>query len=121
MLCRTTRIGELSAAYHVCYRSIYRRYCTTQENQYMIQKKTIHPYLQIHPWKSETEFANSLLKNIIYNAGEKLLYYLKLIEPDIAVSCNKRLVVVIFIVIQFITLCYIGFSFLGKSSICFTY
>lgn len=66
-MCRTTRIGKFTAVY--C--TYYRRYCTTQENQYTDeykQKKTIHPYLQIHPWKSETEFANSLLKNVIYNA-----------------------------------------------------
>ncbi|XP_076751731.1 pseudouridylate synthase RPUSD4, mitochondrial [Xylocopa sonorina] len=29
--------------------------------------KTIHPYKQIHPWKSLTEFAEDLLNNIIYN------------------------------------------------------
>ncbi|XP_012215382.2 pseudouridylate synthase RPUSD4, mitochondrial-like [Linepithema humile] len=64
IICRTARIGEFAAAYRVCYK----RYYTTQENQHTMQKKTIHPYFQIHPWKSEIEFANSLLKNVIYNA-----------------------------------------------------
>lgn len=71
--CRTTRIGEFAVAYRV----YYRKYCITQENQNTnkyVQKETIHPYLRIHPWKSETEFADSLLKNIIYNAGRKVLY-----------------------------------------------
>ncbi|CAK9805914.1 Pseudouridylate synthase RPUSD4, mitochondrial [Anthophora quadrimaculata] len=30
-------------------------------------EKTIHPFKQIHPWKSVKEFADDLLNNIIYN------------------------------------------------------
>ncbi|XP_029167521.1 mitochondrial RNA pseudouridine synthase RPUSD4-like [Nylanderia fulva] len=46
-----------------------RRYSTNiLENECTTKKKVIHPYRQIHPWKSENEFANSLLKNVIYNA-----------------------------------------------------
>jgi len=47
------------------HRTYYRRYYTESEKD----KKEIHPYRKIHPWKSETEFANSLLKNVIYNTG----------------------------------------------------
>ncbi|CAK9831053.1 Pseudouridylate synthase RPUSD4, mitochondrial [Anthophora retusa] len=30
-------------------------------------KKSIHPFKQIHPWRSEKEFADDLLNNIIYD------------------------------------------------------
>ncbi|XP_003707989.1 pseudouridylate synthase RPUSD4, mitochondrial [Megachile rotundata] len=32
-----------------------------------ISKKALHPYKQIHPWKSMTEFSEDLLANIIFN------------------------------------------------------
>ncbi|XP_050452146.1 pseudouridylate synthase RPUSD4, mitochondrial-like [Cataglyphis hispanica] len=64
MLFRSTQNSEFAAAFYTCYRT----YCTRMEDVYTPQKKVIHPYRQIHPWKSENEFANSLLKNIIYNA-----------------------------------------------------
>lgn len=63
-LFRTTRNGEFATAFCTCYR----RYCISAEDEYPTKRKVIHPYRQIHPWKSENEFANSLLKNIIYNA-----------------------------------------------------
>ncbi|XP_070163935.1 pseudouridylate synthase RPUSD4, mitochondrial [Polyergus mexicanus] len=61
-LFRTTRNSEFATAFCTCYR----KYCTV-EDVYTQKKKVVHPYGQIHPWKSENEFANSLLKNIIYN------------------------------------------------------
>lgn len=69
-LFRTTRNGEFAAAFYTCYKT----YCTGVEDVYTPKKKVIHPYRQIHPWKSEKEFANSLLKNIIYNAGRLSFY-----------------------------------------------
>ncbi|KMQ97959.1 rna pseudouridylate synthase domain-containing protein 4-like protein [Lasius niger] len=61
-LLRTMRNDEFAAALCTCYR----RYCTVGDEY--TTKKVIHPYRQIHPWKSENEFANSLLKNVLYNA-----------------------------------------------------
>lgn len=62
------RTSELAAVYRVYHRS----YCTKDTVQKT--QKVIHPYRMIHPWKSETEFTNSILKNVIYNAGKILLY-----------------------------------------------
>jgi hypothetical protein len=55
------RVGGFAATYRACYR----RYHIKSEKD----KKEIHPYRRIHPWESENEFVNSLLKNVIYNAG----------------------------------------------------
>lgn len=59
------RIGEFAAA---C-RTYCRRYCTANEEEYRLpkKKKIIHPYRQIHPWESKKEFADNLVKNVIYN------------------------------------------------------
>lgn len=59
---RSVRTKEFAAAIRICCRN----YCTTEP--YRNESKVIHPYRQIHPWKSENEFANDLLKNVIYNA-----------------------------------------------------
>ncbi|KYN08111.1 PREDICTED: RNA pseudouridylate synthase domain-containing protein 4-like [Cyphomyrmex costatus] len=49
-------------------RTCYRKYCTTENHMTTTKQKVIHPYSQIHPWKSENEFANDLLKNVVYNS-----------------------------------------------------
>ncbi|TGZ49337.1 pseudouridylate synthase RPUSD4, mitochondrial [Temnothorax longispinosus] len=58
---RSMRTNEFAMAFRACYR----RYCTTEG--YTTTQKVVHPYNQIHPWKSENEFAKDLLKNVIYN------------------------------------------------------
>lgn len=63
---RSMRTSEFAAGFGACYR----RYCTTES----YTKKVAHPYCQIHPWKSENEFARDLLKNVIYNEGGKVFY-----------------------------------------------
>ncbi|EZA49789.1 hypothetical protein DMN91_003387 [Ooceraea biroi] len=57
---RIARTGEFAAMYRACYRG----YCTAEQKN----EKTVHPYCNIHPWKSESEFASSVLKNVLYNA-----------------------------------------------------
>lgn len=64
-LFRIMRNSEFATTLCTCSR----KYCTNiLENEYTKKEKVIHPYRQIHPWKSKNEFANSLLKNVIYNA-----------------------------------------------------
>lgn len=65
MLLRTTRNNEFAMAFCTCYK----KYCTVG-NEYTTKKNLVHPYRRIHPWKSENEFVNDLLKNVIYNAGK---------------------------------------------------
>ncbi|KYN28389.1 PREDICTED: RNA pseudouridylate synthase domain-containing protein 4-like [Trachymyrmex cornetzi] len=62
---RSVRTSEFAVAFRTCYR----KYCTTEnDTTTMTTQKVIHPYNQIHPWKSENEFVKDLLKNIIYNS-----------------------------------------------------
>ncbi|XP_011262875.1 mitochondrial RNA pseudouridine synthase Rpusd4 isoform X2 [Camponotus floridanus] len=61
MLLRTTRNNEFAMAFCTCYK----KYCTAGDEY---TKNLVHPYRRIHPWKSENEFVNDLLKNVIYNA-----------------------------------------------------
>ncbi|KOC68229.1 RNA pseudouridylate synthase domain-containing protein 4 [Habropoda laboriosa] len=55
---------------HVYTNTSYTKICNRcyltnlKQEQY---KKKIHPYKQIHPWKSLVEFADDLLNNIIYD------------------------------------------------------
>ncbi|XP_011877896.1 PREDICTED: RNA pseudouridylate synthase domain-containing protein 4-like [Vollenhovia emeryi] len=58
---RSVRLSELAVAFRACHRS----YCT--ESYTTTTNKVVHPYCQIHPWKSLDEFAKDLLKNVIYN------------------------------------------------------
>ncbi|XP_076635911.1 pseudouridylate synthase RPUSD4, mitochondrial [Colletes latitarsis] len=37
------------------------------ENVQQKSEKKIHPYKQLHPWKSLTDFSEDLVKNVIYN------------------------------------------------------
>lgn len=67
MLFKTMQTNVSAIACRTC-----RKYCTTEKPYTLTKKKEIHPYLRIHPWKSEKEFTKYLLKNIIYNAGRKL-------------------------------------------------
>ncbi|KAG5314728.1 RUSD4 synthase, partial [Acromyrmex insinuator] len=63
---RRMRTNEFAVAFRTCYRKYY-----TTENDTTTTttiQKVIHPYNRIHPWKSETEFAKDLLKNVIYNS-----------------------------------------------------
>ncbi|XP_043280852.1 mitochondrial RNA pseudouridine synthase RPUSD4-like [Venturia canescens] len=42
------------------------RYCSTETSESKKQKKP-HPYRNIHPWKSLTQFSNSLVAGVIHN------------------------------------------------------
>ncbi|XP_012527997.2 mitochondrial RNA pseudouridine synthase RPUSD4 [Monomorium pharaonis] len=57
MVLKNVWIGEFTATFRTCYR----KYCTSETTQ------VVHPYRNMHPWKSENEFTNHLLKNVIYN------------------------------------------------------
>lgn len=59
---RSLRTSEFAATFRTCYRKY-----STKEN-YTTAEKVVHPYWGIHPWKSEKEFTDDLLKNVIYNA-----------------------------------------------------
>ncbi|KYM78286.1 RNA pseudouridylate synthase domain-containing protein 4 [Atta colombica] len=63
---RNVRTSEFAVA----FRTYYRKYCTTENDTTTTTttQKVIHPYNQIHPWKSENEFVKDLLKNVIYNS-----------------------------------------------------
>lgn len=68
MLFRITRNNEFAMAFCTCYK----KYSTVGDEH--TTKKVIHPYRRIHPWKSENEFVNNLLKNVIYNAGRSSFF-----------------------------------------------
>jgi len=65
-----------TSEFAVAFRTYYRKYCTTENDT--TTQKVIHPYNQIHPWKSENEFVKDLLKNVIYNSGGEIIVYLGL-------------------------------------------
>ncbi|XP_076657864.1 pseudouridylate synthase RPUSD4, mitochondrial [Halictus rubicundus] len=53
------------------YRKLFKRGYVEQQ---ILDRKseTIHPYRQIHPWRSLTEFSDDLIRNVIYN-GDGLI------------------------------------------------
>ncbi|KAL6254389.1 hypothetical protein P5V15_014437 [Pogonomyrmex californicus] len=63
---RSARISEFTTT----FRTLYRNYYTTEKilERENTETREIHPYRRIHPWKSEREFVDDLLKNVIYNA-----------------------------------------------------
>lgn len=109
MVFRSMRTSEFAATFRACYRS---RYFTTESHATM-EKKVVHPYSVIHPWRSEDEFAKDLLKNVIYNAGGRiilclgLIKYLHLPTRSTAIFVIMRLIIVIGSFCEFNNLCFL--------------
>lgn len=48
-----------------------------------------HPYKNIHPWKSLSEFSNDLINNLIYNKGNNIEIYVFILI--VYITCNNIL------------------------------
>lgn len=60
------------ASANVCCAKIFKRNYLANTAQQTLASK-IHPYKQMHPWKSLEQFSEDLLNNIIYNEGSSTI------------------------------------------------